>query len=96
MNKTSGGDGISTELFKIPEDDALKLPIMPAKLENSAVTTGLEKITFCSSTKEGQCQKHSNYYTIHLISYSRKIMFKISSYVSMVCETRITRCKSWI
>ena len=77
MNKTSGGDGIPTELFKIPEDDALKLLIMPAKLENSAVATGLEKITFHSSPKEGQCHKCSNYCTIDLISHSRKIMLKI-------------------
>ena len=55
--KTSGGDGIPTELFKIPEDDALKLLIMPAKLENSAVATGPEKITFHSNLKEKQCQR---------------------------------------
>ena len=70
MNKTSGGDGIPTELFKIPEDDALKLLIMPAKLENSAVATGPEKITFHSSPKEGQYQKCSNYCTIDLISHA--------------------------
>ena len=77
MNKTSGGDGIPTELFKIPEDDALKLLIMPAKLENSAVATGPEKITFHSSPKEGQYQKCSNYCTIDLISHSGKIVLKI-------------------
>ena len=46
MNKTSGGDGIPTELFKIPEDDALKLLIMPAKLENLAVATETRKDHF--------------------------------------------------
>ena len=30
---------------------------MPANLENSAVATGLEKLSFHSSPKEGQCQK---------------------------------------
>ena len=30
---------------------------MPANLENSAVATGLEKVSFHSSPKEGQCQR---------------------------------------
>ena len=30
---------------------------MPANLENSPVTTGLEKISFHSNPKEGQCQR---------------------------------------
>ena len=29
---------------------------MPANLENSAVATGLENISFHSNTKEGECQ----------------------------------------
>ena len=30
---------------------------MPANLENSAAATGLEKISFHSNPKEGQCQR---------------------------------------
>ena len=45
---------------------------MPANLENSAVTTGLEKVSFHSNPKE--C---SNYHTITLISHTRKVMLKI-------------------
>ena len=45
---------------------------MPANLENSAVTTGLEKVSFHSNPKE--C---SNYHTIALISHTRKVMIKI-------------------
>ena len=33
---------------------------MPANLENSAVATGLEKVSFHSSAKEGQCQRLIN------------------------------------
>ena len=47
---------------------------MPANLENSAVATGLEKVSFHSNPKEKQC---SNYHTIALISQVRKIMLKI-------------------
>ena len=58
MNKASGGDGIPVELFQILKDDALKVlhSIMPANLENSAVATGLEKVSFHSNLKERQCQ----------------------------------------
>ena len=53
-NKVSGGDGIPVELFQILKDDALN---MPANLENSAVATGLEKVSFHSNPKERQCQR---------------------------------------
>ena len=54
MNKASGGDGIPVELFQILKDDAVKVP---ANLENLAVATGLEKVSFHSSPKERQCQR---------------------------------------
>ena len=50
---------------------------MPANLENSAVATGLETVSFHSNPKEGQCQRMLNYCTIVLISHGSKIMFKI-------------------
>ena len=51
-NKASGGDGIPAELFKILKDDAALN--MPANLENSAVATGLENVSFHSNLKERQ------------------------------------------
>ena len=57
-NKDSGGDGIPVELFQILKDDAVKvLHSMPANLENSAVATGLEKVSFHSNSKERQCKR---------------------------------------
>ena len=55
MNKAGGGDGIPVELFQILKDDAALN--MPANLENSAVATGLEKVSFHSNPKERQCQR---------------------------------------
>ena len=55
MNKTSGSDGISAELFQILKDDAVKVlhsANMLANLESSAVVTGLEKVSFHSNPKE--------------------------------------------
>ena len=59
MNKASGGDGIPVELFQNLEDDAVIAlhPNMPANLENSAVATGLERVSFHSNPKERQCQR---------------------------------------
>ena len=52
------GDGIIAELFQILNIVAVKSAAlnMPANLKISAVTTGLEKVSFHSSPKEGQCQ----------------------------------------
>ena len=59
MNKASRSDGIPVELFQILKDDAVKVLSfnMSANLENSAVATGLEKVSFHSSPKERQCQR---------------------------------------
>ena len=50
---------------------------MPAHLENSAVATALEKVSFHSNSKERQCQKCSNCHTIAVISHASKVMLKI-------------------
>ena len=55
MNKASRGDEISSELFHVLKDDAVEVACnMPANLENSAVATGLEKVSFHSNIKKGQ------------------------------------------
>ena len=50
---------------------------MSANLENSAVATGLEKVSFYSVPKKGNAKEYSNYHTIALISHASKEMFKI-------------------
>ena len=58
MSKASGGDGIPVELFQILKDDDMKCCTQYAsKLENSAVATGLEKVSFHSNPKDRQCQR---------------------------------------
>ena len=56
MNKASGGDGIPVEIFQILKDHAVESAAlnMPTNLENSAVATGLEKVSFHSNPKERQ------------------------------------------
>ena len=55
-------DGIPVELFQV-----LKDAVKPANLENSAVATGLERVSFHSSPNETQCQKNAQT-TAHLHS----------------------------
>ena len=53
---------------------------MPANLENSAVATGLEKISFHFNLKERMpknVKECSNYRTITLISHANKVMLRI-------------------
>ena len=58
---------------------------MPANLENSAVATGQEKVSFHSNPKERQCQRRlklphyrTNYRSNYLlISHASKVMLKI-------------------
>ena len=58
MNKGSGGDGIPTELFQILKDDTESAALnMPANTENSAVATGLQKISYHSNPSKRQCQR---------------------------------------
>ena len=58
-NKAGGGDGIPAELF---HSDLKRWCCWsaaldtPGNLENSAVATGLEKVSFHSHPKAGQCQ----------------------------------------
>ena len=53
---------------------------MRGYLGNSAVATGLEKVSFHSNPKERQCQrmlKLLHYHTIALVSHTSKVMLKI-------------------
>ena len=88
MNKASGGDGIPVELFQILKDDAVKvLHSICQQMWKTAVATGLEKVSFHSNPKEGQCQRMLKL-PIALISHASKVMLKIlqNSSKYMNCE----------
>ena len=56
-NKTSGGDEILVELFRILKDYAITiLHSTRQQIWKTAVATGLEKVHFHSNPKERQCQ----------------------------------------
>ena len=99
MNKARGSEGIPVELFQILKDDAVKSAKlnMPANLENSAVATGLEKVSFYSNPKERQCQRMLKllHNCTHLTHYQSNVQ-NSPSQASTVQALRTSRCSSWI
>ena len=61
---------------------------MPATVENSAVATGQEKVSFHSNPKERQCQRMLKLPHNALISLSRKVMLKILQARLQQCMNR--------
>ena len=70
---------------------------MSANLENSAVATGLEKFSFHSNHKEGQCQRMFKlpHNCIHFTHQQRYAQYPPNQ-ASPVCEPRTCRCTSWV
>ena len=77
-NKASGGDGISTELFQVLKDNAVKvLHSICQRIWKTGVATYWKRSVFIPIPKKGNAKEYSNYCTIALISHPRKVMLKI-------------------
>ena len=78
-NKTSGGEGISTELFQILKDDAVKvLPSICKQIwKTQQWPQDWKRSVFIPIPKKGNAKECSNYHTIALISHTSKVMLKI-------------------
>ena len=80
MNKASGSDGISAELFQILKDDAVKMlhaicqQIWKTQQWPQDWKSFLHCIVF---PKKGNAKECSNYRTVVLISHASKVMLKI-------------------
>ena len=74
MNKTSGGDGITAELFQILKDDAVKvLHSISQQIWNTQQwPRGWKWSVFIPIPKKGNAKECSNYCTIALISHASK------------------------
>ena len=79
MNKASGGDGISVELFHILKDNAIKVlhSICQKIWKTQQWPQDWKRSVFIPIPKKGNAKKFSNYCTIALISHTSKIMLKI-------------------
>ena len=79
MNKASGGDGISVELFQILKDDAVKVlhSICQQIWKTQQWPQEWKRSVFIPIPKKGNAKECSNYYTIVLISHASKVMLKM-------------------
>ena len=78
MNKASGSDGITAEIFHILKDDAVKvLYSIGQQIWNTQQWPQDRKISvFIPIPKKGNAKECSNYCTIALISHPSKVMLK--------------------
>ena len=79
MNKTSGGDGISAELFQVLKADAVKVlhSICQQIWKTRQWSLDWKRSVFILFPKKGNAKECSNYHTIALISHASKVMLKI-------------------
>ena len=79
MNKASGGDGITVELFQILKVGAVKMlySIYQQIWKTQQWPQDWKRSVFIPIPKKGNFNKCSNYCTIALISHSSKVMLKI-------------------
>ena len=79
MNKPSGGDGISVELFQILKDDAVKVlhSICQQIWKTQQWPQDWKRSVFIPMPKKGKAKECSNYSTIALISHASNVMLKI-------------------
>ena len=79
MNKASGGDGITFELFQIQEDDAVKVlhSICQQIWKTQQWPQDWKRSVFIPILKKRNAKECSNYHTIALISHASKVMLKI-------------------
>ena len=79
MNKASGGDGISVELFQILKDDAVKVlhSICQQIWRTQQWPQDWKRSVFIPISKKGNAKECSNYHTIALFSHTNKVKLKI-------------------
>ena len=79
MNKASGGDGISLELFQILKDGVGKVlhSICQQIWKTQQWPQDWKRSVFILIPKKGNAKECSNYHTVALISHASKVMLKI-------------------
>ena len=79
MNKASGGDGFTVELFQILKDDAVKVlhSICQQIWKTQQWPQDWKRSVFILIPKKDNAKECSNYHTMALISHASKLMLKI-------------------
>ena len=89
-NKASGGDRISTQLFQILKDDAVKVlhSICQQTWKTQQWPWDWKRSVFIPIPKKNNAKECSNYLTIALISHASKVMLKILQARLQQCVNR--------
>ena len=79
VNKASGGDGITVEIFQILKDDAVKVlhSIYQQIWKTQRWPQDWKRSVFIPIPQKGNAKECSNYRTTALISHASKVRFKI-------------------
>ena len=79
MNKASGVDRITAELFQILKDDAVKVlhSICQHIWKTQQWPQDWKRLVFIPIPKKGNTKEYSNYCQIAIISHASKVMQKI-------------------
>ena len=79
MNKASGGDEITVEVFQILKDDAVKVKhsICQQIWKTQQWPQDWNMSVFIPNPNKGNAKECSNYHTVALISHASKVMLKI-------------------
>ena len=98
MNKASGGNGISVELFQILKDNAVKvLHSMCQQIwKTQQWPQDWKRSVFIPVPKKSNGKECSNYHTIALISHASKVMLKIlQARLQEYMNCELPRYSSW-
>ena len=87
MNKASGGDGISVELFQILKDDAVKVlhSICRQIWKTQQWPQDWKTSVLIPIPMKGNAKECSNYHSIVLISHTSKVVLKILQAMLQQC-----------
>ena len=79
MNKASGGNGISDDLFQILKDDAIKVldSLCQQIWETQQWPQDWKRSVFIPISKKNNVKECSNYHRVTFISHASKVMLKI-------------------
>ena len=96
--KTSGGDRIPAELFKILKEDAVKVLhlICQQIWKTQQWPQTWKRSVFILIPKKGNARECSDCHTIVHISYASKVMFQIlQTRLQQYMNQEFSRCISW-
>ena len=99
MNKASGGDRISADLFQVLKDNDVKVlhSICQQIWKTQNWPQDWKRSVYIPIPKKDNTRECLSLHTISLISHASKVILKtLQALASKACQPRSSRCTSWI